>query len=105
MGGSLAPAGTARRLEEMFLNQLEDPAVNALVELAREKAFGVTQAVEVVYTEYFRPRAGCGPAHVAQVVVDDPFLNSELTRMVWKNSSSGMKTRRKKETNSGWSRT
>jgi hypothetical protein len=37
----------------MFLDQLEDPAVNALVELAREKAFGVTQAVEVVYTEYF----------------------------------------------------
>jgi hypothetical protein len=56
----------------MFLDQLEDPAVSALVELAGEKAFGVAQAVEVVDTEDFRPRAGCGPAHVAQVVAYDP---------------------------------
>ena len=81
----------------MFLDQLEDPAVNALVELARKKAFGVTQAVEVVYTEYFRPRAGCGPAHVAQVVVDDPVPQLGVDE----DGLEELKTRRKKETNSG----
>ena len=56
----------------MFLDQIEDPAVSTLVELARKEAFGVTQAVEVVDKEDFRPGAGCAPAYVAQVVVDDP---------------------------------
>jgi hypothetical protein len=39
-----------RFLEEMLLDQIEDPAVSTLVELARKEAFGVTQAVEVVDT-------------------------------------------------------
>ena len=45
-------------LEEVLLDQIEDTAVDALVELAREQAVGVTQAVEVIDTEDFRPGAG-----------------------------------------------
>ena len=47
----------ARR--EMFLDQIEDPAVDPLIELVREQAVGVTQAVEVVDT------TTSGPAPVA----------------------------------------
>ena len=56
--------GREGRLEEMLLDQIEDPAIGALVELAREETSGVAQAVEVVDPEDFRPGAGCGPARM-----------------------------------------